>query len=200
MSEKHHTKLHLVQIVLIAVLIAGVFFAGRETTIANSCPQPVINNFIDVNVPAPQIYFDKNMFRDDRNYSPNIIVNVTQKPSSSGSGSSNTYVTNNYITDSNNPVVYFPFALKVLDANGNTIVDDSNNFAEGTEAIDAMSELAAVEYTQYSWGVMIISIDGVAAGDHQFWALYDDGNFSNVGISDIEVNRPLNLEWRLESW
>jgi len=197
-------KLHAIQIVLIAVLIFAVFFAGHETAITNNCPQPIINNYIDVNVITPPITFDKNMFEQpDKNYSPVIVVNVEQKPTTQAPASeSTTYVTNNYITDANIPLVYYPFHMQAIDLNGNTVFDDANNFADGTQALTAMQKMTSVEYTQFVYGAMIISINGVSVNEasHEYWALYEDGNYSAVGISDIVINKPTDILWKVETW
>lgn len=192
------TKLHFVQIILIGIVMLLVFFAGQGTSIVNNCPQPIINNYIDVNVITPPIEFDANMFSRDQNFTPNIIVNV--KSDGSGSTDGDTYVTNNYFEDNNQTQTYYDFSLKALDVNGNIILNDSDSFLDGTSALDAMNELSSIEYTQYSFGVMIISIEGVTAGDHEYWALYTDGNYSPVGISDISIDKDTSIEWRIESW
>lgn len=187
---------------LLGVLIFAIFFAGSTVAINNSCPQPIINNYIDVNVITPPVTLDSNFFsNNDRNYSPNIIVNVEQKPLGS-TGSSTTYVTNNYVTDTNTPIVYYPFHFKAIDVNGTIILDETENFSEGTEALDAMQELATIEYTQYTFGAMILSINGISASsaDHEYWALYEDGNYSMVGVSEINIDSPTFLEWKLERW
>ncbi len=204
-------KLHFVQIALICALIVAVFFAGQGVAITNNCPQPIVNNYIDVNVMTPPIVFDKGMFEQkdinfkDLNFSPNIVVNVSQKPvtvSASPSGGATTYVTNNYITDVNTPVIYYQFSVKASDANGNIILNDVNAFADGTPALAALQKMASIEYSQFVYGAMIISINGVRANEanHEYWALYQDGAYSSVGISDIVVNKPTSIEWKIESW
>ena len=107
---------------------------------------------------------------------------------------------NNNITDANTPLVFYPLHMTAMDSNGNVFFDDTNSFADGTPALVAMQQMATIEYTQYVYGAMIISINGIKAGDHQYWALYSDGNYSSIGISAVVINKPTNLEWKIESY
>ncbi|MFA5764187.1 MAG: DUF4430 domain-containing protein [archaeon] len=195
-------KLHFVQIILIVLAIFMIFFAGQGTAVINnSCPQPIINNFIDVNVITPPITFDSNMFaQKDQNFSPSIIVNVESKETTPTNDSATTYVTNNYFQDNNEPEIHYDLTLKAFDENGVIILDATDSFVAGTQALDAMQELTVVEYTQYVFGVMILSIEGVSPGNQQYWALYQDGNYSSVGISEINIDNNTMLEWKIESW
>ncbi len=196
-------KLHFVQIILIVLAIFMIFFAGQGTAVINNnCPQPIINNYIDVNVITPPITFDSNMFaQKDQNFSPSIIVNVESKETPLTTDRATTYVTNNYFPDNNTePEVYYDLILKAFDENGVIILDATDSFVAGTTALDAMQELTVVEYTQYVFGVMILSIAGVSPGNQQYWALYQDGNYSNVGISEINIDNDIMLEWKIESW
>ena len=196
-------KLHFVQIILIVLAIFMIFFAGQGTAVINnSCPQPIINNYIDVNVITPPINFDSNMFaQKDQNFSPSIIVNVKNEERTPITDSATTYVTNNYFQDNNTePEVYYDLTLKAFDENGVIILDATNSFVAGTPALDAMQELTVVEYTQYVFGVMILSIESVSPGNQQYWALYQDSNYSMVGISEINIDNNTMLEWKIESW
>jgi hypothetical protein len=195
-------KLHFIQIILITLAIFMIFFAGQGTAVINnSCPQPIINNFIDVNVITPPITFDANMFaQKDQNFSPSIIVNVESKETTPTNDSATTYVTNNYFQDNNEPEIYYDLTLKAFDENGVIILDSTDSFVAGTPALDAMQELTVVEYTQYVFGVMILSINSVSPGNQQYWALYQDGNYSSIGISEINIDKNTRLEWKIESW
>lgn len=84
--------------------------------------------------------------------------------------------------------------MLALDENGSVIIDETDSFKSRTPEINAMEPLTTVEYTKYSFGVMILTIDGVGTGDHQYWALYEVGNYSQVGISEIIIDEDTSIE------
>jgi len=175
--------------------VIGFFLSSSSV----DTPAPIINNYVDVNVFLPPIVIDLNALKQkDFNFSPSIIVNVP-KPDLS-QVKSDTFITNNYVIDENKPLVLYDFSLKAIDLNGIIVVDKEKSFAEGTQALTAMEDMTNIEYSKFVYGVMILSINGVKPGDRQYWALYVDGNYSDIGISDIVINKNRVIEWRMESW
>jgi hypothetical protein len=69
---------------------------------------------------------------------------------------------------------------------------------KGKNAFDAMKEKVKVDYKQFSFGVFVEKINGVAPPSQDFyWALFVNGEYSEKGISDISLNEDTVIEWRL---
>ncbi|MFH1225064.1 MAG: DUF4430 domain-containing protein [Candidatus Diapherotrites archaeon] len=71
-------------------------------------------------------------------------------------------------------------------------------FPAGTNAFDAMKQMFEVEYKEYAFGAMVTSINGISAGEGEYWALYSDGNYAMQGISSYVLDKDASFEWRLE--
>ncbi len=76
---------------------------------------------------------------------------------------------------------------------------------DGENAFDALKEAAnengfRIEYKTYSWGVMITKIGGTEMQGTYYWALYYNGNYSDVGASDLTVKNNDVIKWSYESW
>jgi len=68
----------------------------------------------------------------------------------------------------------------------------------GQTALELLKQNYNVETTKYSSGEMITSINGVAAGKDEFWALYIDGKMSQVGAGEYVATGNETIKWRLE--
>lgn len=85
-------------------------------------------------------------------------------------------------------------------ANGETILDSTAMVAMGTNAFDAMQEIANVEFQDFgAMGVMVEAINGVKPGQNEFWGLYVNGEQSMAGISGITIEADTAIEWKIES-
>lgn len=70
--------------------------------------------------------------------------------------------------------------------------------ATGTNAVDFMDEVVAVEYRRYPGvGVFVTSLCGIAAPKGAFWALSINGERATKGISDLTINEPIRIRWDL---
>lgn len=70
--------------------------------------------------------------------------------------------------------------------------------ATGTDAVDFMDEVVALEYRRYPGvGVFVTSLCGIAAPKGAFWALSIDGERATKGISELSIDRPVRIRWDL---
>ena len=69
---------------------------------------------------------------------------------------------------------------------------------EGKTALELLRENYNIETEEYSFGEMVVSINGVAAGEGEFWAFYVDGEMSEVGAGELVTSDGQLLEWKLE--
>jgi hypothetical protein len=71
-----------------------------------------------------------------------------------------------------------------------------------TEDGQLVSELTEsehqVEYKEYDFGVMVQSIDGLAADSDHFWALYVNDAFGEAGATQLTVNQGDRVKWVYE--
>jgi hypothetical protein len=69
---------------------------------------------------------------------------------------------------------------------------------DGRSALALLQELAAVEYTQYDFGIFVDSINSVRPDDRHFWKLYLNGAEAQVGAGELMTANGDVLEWKLE--
>ncbi len=107
---------------------------------------------------------------------------------------------------SNIPVEYTsPFetinvSFKAI-ANEETVLDTVEEIAKGTNAFDAMQEVAEIEFTDYGeMGVMIDSINGITPEANEFWKLFVNNEEAMVGISSIILEEDTAIEWKIDSF
>ena len=85
-------------------------------------------------------------------------------------------------------------------ANGETVLDTVAEVGKGTNAFDAMQEVADVEFQDFGeMGVMIESINGTMPKENEFWKLFVNGEEAAVGISSISIEEDTAIEWKTES-
>lgn len=89
--------------------------------------------------------------------------------------------------------------LKALDAQQKVIFEGTRDFSAGTSALAAMRQMTPVKTQNSSFGEFVTGINEVAADSLHYWALYADGNYSNLGIGSINLEKDTQLEWKLES-
>lgn len=70
--------------------------------------------------------------------------------------------------------------------------------AEGTTALALLKDKYTVETEQFSFGEMVVAIDGARAGNDEFWAFYVNGAPAQVGAGDYVTQSTDTIEWRLE--
>ena len=86
-------------------------------------------------------------------------------------------------------------------ANEETILDTVAEISKGTNAFEAMQEIAEVEFTDYGeMGVMIESINGTAPKTNKFWKLFVNGEEATAGISSIVIEEDTAIEWKIDSF
>jgi hypothetical protein len=69
---------------------------------------------------------------------------------------------------------------------------------EGRTALDLLKENHNVELQSYSFGDMVVGIEGVKADSSNFWAFYVNGNMAQVGASQYVTKDGDVIEWKLE--
>jgi len=81
-----------------------------------------------------------------------------------------------------------------------TVLDATTMVAKGTNAFEAMQQVADVEFQDFgAIGVMVESINGVKPGQNEFWKLFVNGEEASVGISGIAIEADTAIEWKIES-
>lgn len=74
------------------------------------------------------------------------------------------------------------------------IVDKTISVENGTNALEAMQEVAEVGYKEYAgMGALVTSINGIESSDEYYWALYVDGKYADKGISAYTVENDMNI-------
>lgn len=85
-------------------------------------------------------------------------------------------------------------------ANGEAFLDSTAIVPKGTNAFDAMQEIADVEFQDFgAMGVMVEAINGVKPEQNEFWKLFVNGEESMSGISGITIEEDIAIEWKIES-
>ena len=86
-------------------------------------------------------------------------------------------------------------------ANEESVLDTIVEISKGTNAFDAMQEVAEIEFTDYGeMGVMIDSINGVTPRANEFWKLFVNNEEAMVGISSIILEDDIAIKWKIESF
>lgn len=90
----------------------------------------------------------------------------------------------------------------INDLKKNDIVSNGVKYSgeAGKSALDILENKHVVETKDFgSLGKMVTSIDGVAAGDGQFWAFYVNGEIAAEGASTYQTSYEDTIQWRLET-
>ncbi len=78
-------------------------------------------------------------------------------------------------------------------------IDATKQVPLGIGGLDAMKRLIALESRTYSGlGEFVTSLCGVEASTDQYWALYVDGEYSQVDIASIQIDKDTDIEWKLQ--
>ncbi len=71
---------------------------------------------------------------------------------------------------------------------------------EGKTALELLKASHKVETEKYSFGEMVVSIDGTKATADQFWSFYINEQLSEVGSDSYQTKSSDIIEWRLENF
>ena len=91
------------------------------------------------------------------------------------------------------------FGLRVVNAEGEAVLQRYTVVEKGVNAFEAMKKLVPVEYTESTYGAFIKSINGLSPDAEHYWALYVNGEYADKGISSYSVDEAFEVEWRMES-
>ncbi|MBX4186889.1 MAG: DUF4430 domain-containing protein [Candidatus Doudnabacteria bacterium] len=69
---------------------------------------------------------------------------------------------------------------------------------DGKNALDLLKQSHRVEVKSYSFGDMVMSIDSIAPDAKHFWAMYVNGQLSQVGASQYISKSTDRISWKLE--
>ena len=89
--------------------------------------------------------------------------------------------------------------FKYTDYKGETIVEKSFEVKKGSNAFEAMKENIEVGFENYAIGPFIQSIEGVAAPEGYYFALYVNGSYAEKGIADYTIEENIIIEWKTQS-
>jgi len=68
---------------------------------------------------------------------------------------------------------------------------------EGKNALELLKSSHQVETQSFSFGEMVLSIDGVKSPSTDFWAFYVNGKQAEVGAGDYQTKNSDLLSWKL---
>lgn len=86
--------------------------------------------------------------------------------------------------------------LEIRDTSSGLNLDAKMNFPKGTNAFTAMKSIVQLKPEK---GGFITDICGVQAnGDERYWALYVDGESSEVGINSLKLEKETTILWKTE--
>lgn len=69
---------------------------------------------------------------------------------------------------------------------------------DGQTAFELLKDNAEIEYQQYDFGVMVEGINGLKSDDQNYWALYINNNYSQVGADQVKLKAGDKVMWRYE--
>ncbi len=69
---------------------------------------------------------------------------------------------------------------------------------DGKNALELLQAGHQVDAKHYSFGDMVTAIDGLAADANHFWAMYVNGEFSQVGASSYMTKSSDVIKWQLD--
>ena len=69
---------------------------------------------------------------------------------------------------------------------------------DGQTALDLLKDSAQVEYQEFDFGVMVTSINGLAADDTHYWALYVNDEYATAGASETVLKVGDTMQWIYE--
>ena len=70
---------------------------------------------------------------------------------------------------------------------------------EGQTALELLKKYADVKTKHYSFGDLVISINGTAGNGPKYWSFYVNGKLSDVGAGSYVAKSTDNIEWKLQA-
>ena len=91
------------------------------------------------------------------------------------------------------------FVIVTQTVQGSNLNTPYNKVKEGETAEDLLQATHKVEVKTYSFGDMVISIDGIKPDSKHFWAFLVNGAPSNVGAGSYKLKNGDKIEWQLSA-
>ncbi len=70
---------------------------------------------------------------------------------------------------------------------------------DGKNALELLKASHNVEAKHYSFGDLVTGIDGVMPDANHFWAMYVNGEFSQVGASQYMTKSSDTIKWQIDA-
>jgi len=91
------------------------------------------------------------------------------------------------------------FSVKVVDAQGSTVLGQELTGLEGQSVFQALTSSGIeMEYDDTGFGPFVTSIGGITAGQNEYIAVYQNGEYANAGIGDLPAEEGSTIEFRVE--
>jgi len=69
---------------------------------------------------------------------------------------------------------------------------------DGQTALDLIEKYVKIHSKKYSFGVMVLGVNGHDAPSDSFWAFYVNGKLANKGVSNTVLHKGDKVELKLE--
>lgn len=69
----------------------------------------------------------------------------------------------------------------------------------GQNALDLLKKYAKVETKHYSFGDLVVSINGTEGNGPKYWSFYLNGKLADIGAGSYVTKNTDNIEWKLQS-
>lgn len=70
--------------------------------------------------------------------------------------------------------------------------------ASGQNALELIESQVKLSLKKYDFGVMIEGVNGLMADNKNYWAIYQNGEYAQTGIAQIELQKNERLELKYE--
>jgi hypothetical protein len=86
------------------------------------------------------------------------------------------------------------------DANEQIVASDKVEYqgVDGKSALELLKQYHNAEIKSYSFGDMVVGIDGKVPDDKHFWAMYINDQFSQVGASQYITKNSDTIKWQMD--
>lgn len=79
------------------------------------------------------------------------------------------------------------------------ITDVKYHGINGQNALDLLKKYAKVETKHYSFGDLVVSINGTEGNGPKYWSFYLNGKLADVGAGSYVTKNTDNIEWKLQT-
>lgn len=69
---------------------------------------------------------------------------------------------------------------------------------DGQNALDLLKKYAQVQTKHYSFGDLVVSINGTEGNGPKYWSFYLNGKLADVGAGSYVTKNTDNIEWKLQ--